>query len=69
MIVLVGFMGSGKTTVGRRFATSARAIADGIARDRRQVLHPASGWALVAGWRTVPRLIERVFQKLQRDHQ
>jgi hypothetical protein len=64
MIVLVGFMGSGKTTVGRRFATSAPAIA----RDRR-VLHPASGWALVAGWRTVPRLIERVFQKLQRDHQ
>jgi len=58
---------------GRRFATTApalaRAIADGIARDRRQVLHPAAGWALVAGWRTVPRLIERVFQKLQRDHQ
>lgn len=57
---------------GRRFATSApdlaRAIAEGIARDRRQVLHPASGWALVAGWRTVPRLIERVFQNLQRDH-
>jgi short-subunit dehydrogenase len=58
---------------GRRFATTApalaRAIADGIARERRQVLHPASGWALVAAWRTVPRLIEAVFAKLQRDHQ
>jgi short-subunit dehydrogenase len=58
---------------GRRFATTAptlaRAIADGIARNRRQVLHPASGWALIAAWRTLPRLVEAIFEKLQRDHQ
>lgn len=58
---------------GRRFATSAptlaRAIADGIARNRRQVLHPASGWALIAAWRTLPLLVEAIFAKLQRDHQ
>ena len=57
---------------GKRFATNAPdlagAIADGIVRERRTLVYPASGWALVMAWQIVPRLVEAVFRRLQRDH-
>ena len=57
---------------GKRFATHAPdlalAIADGIVRERRMLIYPASEWALVMAWQIVPRLVEAVFRRLQRDH-
>ena len=49
---------------GNRFATTAPdlagAIADGIARERRTLVYPVLGWALMMGWQVVPRLVEAV---------
>jgi short-subunit dehydrogenase len=57
---------------GRRFATTApdlaRAIARAIEADRRTLVHPSVGWALVGAWRFVPSLVEAFFRRLQRNH-
>ena len=49
---------------GTRFATNALdlawANADGIVRERRTLVYPASGWTLMMGWQIVPRLVEAV---------
>ena len=46
----------------RRFAITAeecaRAIRRGVEREARTVMAPASGWALVALWRLLPRLVQ-----------
>ena len=49
---------------GKRFATNPPGLAwenaDGIVRERRTLVYPASGWMLMMGWQIVPRLVEAV---------
>ena len=57
---------------GKRFATTApdlaRAIANGMERERRTLVYPASGWLLMAAWQYLPRMVEAFFRRLQRNH-
>jgi len=57
---------------GKKFAITAEqcaeAVARGVERNKRTVVTPALGWALVAAQRLFPSLVEAQMRKIYRSH-
>ena len=57
---------------GKKFAITAeqcaQAVARGVERNKRTVVTPALGWALVAAQRLFPSLVEAQMRKIYRSH-